>query len=264
MTNQATQDAFSGRPHRLVNLLGYLLIAVVVLRRLNDLAGIYSPALALTLLGAFTALYASEPLLSRHLRGYALTYFILQAGIVQVLGFFQSFQDTWALLYIVLGLQVGVRLGHRAAITCWSILVLSTFFTLALGFGLLSGVGRTLAYIVIGVLLITYDIQYAWHENALAESSVLLDELRKAHHDLEEFTARAQRLVTLQERERIIQELYDSVGQTVFAIELAAEATRLMLQKDPCRAVEQIDVLQGQTQFALGQMRRLIGQWRPG
>jgi hypothetical protein len=37
-----------------------------------------------------------------------------------------------------------------------------------------------------------------------------------------------------------------------------------MLDKDPLRAVGQLAGLQVQTQTALGQMRQLIGQWRPG
>jgi signal transduction histidine kinase len=61
----------------------------------------------------------------------------------------------------------------------------------------------------------------------------------------------------------MVQELYDSVGQKVFAIQLAAEATRLMLEQDPPRAAAQLGDLQEQTQSALSQMRQLIGQWRP-
>jgi signal transduction histidine kinase len=61
----------------------------------------------------------------------------------------------------------------------------------------------------------------------------------------------------------MVQELYDSVGQKIFAIQLAAETTRLMLQRDPHRAPEQLDALQAQTQSALSQMRQLIVQWRP-
>ena len=131
-------------------------------------------------------------------------------------------------------------------------------------FGLISGFGRALAYITIGVLLISYGIQYAQHEDALAESQVLLAELQEAHEKLKDYAAQAQALAAAQERSRMIQELYDSVGQKVFAIQLAAEATRLLLEKDPRRAAGQIDDLQEQTQSALGQMRQLIGQWRPG
>ena len=263
MSSQAALERFTGRSHRLVNVVGYLLIVVVALRRLNDLDGIYSPGLALVLLGAFTSLYAGEPWLSRRFSGYAWFYFVVQLNLVQVLGVFQSYQDTWALLYIVLGLQVGVRFPRREAIAWWSLFALSTFITLTVEFGLLSGPGRALAYMMIGVLLTTYDIQYSRHEDALAESQLLLAELSEAHQSLEEYAAQAEKLAAFQERNRMIQELYDSVGQKIFAIQLATEATHIMLEKDPRRAAEQIDDLQVQTQSALSQMRQLIGQWRP-
>jgi signal transduction histidine kinase len=135
---------------------------------------------------------------------------------------------------------------------------------MCLEFGFVSGFGRALAYIVISLFIISYDIQYSQHQDALADSQVLLAELQEAHGKLQDYAAQAEALAAAPERSRMIQELYDSVGQKVFAIQLAAEATRLMLAKDPQRAAGQIDDLQAQTQSALGQMRQLIGQWRPG
>ncbi len=263
MNSHLAPERFTSHSHRLVSLIGYLLIVVAALRRMNDLAGIYSPGFALSLLAGFTTLYMSEAWLTRRVSGYPRVYFMLQVILIQTLGVFREYQDTWALLYIVLGLQVAARFTRREAIAWWSFFALSTFITLAVEFGTLSGPGRALAYIMIGVLLTTYDIQYAWHEDALAESQMLLGELREAHKKLEEYAAQSEKLAAFQERNRIIQELYDSVGQKVFAIQLAAEATRLMLKKDPGRAAGQIDELQRQTQAVLGQMRQLIDQWRP-
>ena len=142
--------------------------------------------------------------------------------------------------------------------------ILSILVSFFFEFGLISGFGRAMAYIVIGVFLISYDVQVAQHETALEESQVLLAELREAHEKLQAYTAQADQLAAAQERERMVQELYDSVGQKVFAIQLAAEATRLMLEREPQRAGTQIEDLQVQTQSALSQMRQLIAQWRPG
>jgi signal transduction histidine kinase len=135
--------------------------------------------------------------------------------------------------------------------------------TLCLEFGVISGLGRALAYGVIGVLLISYDIQYAQHEDTLLESQVLLNELQEAHEKLKVHATQAQELAVVQQRNLMVRELYDSVGQKVFALQLATETTRLLLEKDPQRASAQIDDLQSQTQSALGQMRQLIEQWRP-
>ena len=264
MNKPAALDRFTARSHRIVYLLGYLLIFVFALRRPNDLVGAYSLAYVLALLGLFAVFYTAEPWLTQRFKLPQRVYFTVQVILIQLLGLFRDYQDTWALLYIVLGFQVAPRCSRKEAGAWWGLFVVSTLLTLSIEFGLISGPGRALAYIVIGFLVISYDVQYAQHEDALAESQMLVAELREAHRKLEAHAAQAEKLAAAQERNRIIQELYDAVGQKIFAIQLAAEATRLMLEQDPGRAAEEIDNLQAQTQAALGQMRQLIGQWRPG
>ena len=264
MNNRPTPDRLTTHSHRLVILLSYLLIIVVGLRRRYDLVGGYNIRLLLFLLGIFTVLFSSESQLSSRIKFYPRIYFIIQVIIVQVLGMFQEYQDTWAVLYILLGFQVAVRCSRKEAMIWFSLFVTSMLVTLSAEFGLVSGPGRALAYTVIGVLLISYDIQYAQHEDTLAESQMLLTELKDAHDKLQDYATQADRLAAAQERNQRIQELYDSVGQKIFAIQLATEATRLMVEKDPQRAAVQIDDLQMQTQSTLGQMRQLIEQWRPG
>lgn len=183
--------------------------------------------------------------------------------IVQWLGIFQEYKDTWAFLYIVLGFQVAVRYPLKRAVIWFGLFTISLLVTLSAEFGVTSGVGRAVAYEIIGVLLISYDVQYARHEDALAESQILVEELQEAHEKLKEHSAQAEKLAVMQQRNLMIRELHDSVGQKIFAIQLAAETTRLMLNKDPRQASEQIGNLQELTQSALGQMRQLIDQWRP-
>lgn len=264
MKDKAAPDRLTTRSHRLVRLINFLIIIIAALRRRYDLSGGFSIGFALSLLGLFAVLYATEPILSKKVKLYYRFYFAIQMIIVQLLGVFQDYQDTWALLFIVLGFQVAFHCSRKEALVWFSLFVASLLVSLSFEFGLISGPGRALAYIVIGVVLISYDIQYARHEDALSESQILLAELREAHQKLAEYAARAEELAAAQEHNRMIQELYDSVGQKIFAIQLAAEATRLNLEKDPQCAAGQIDNLQGQTQAALNQMRQLIGQWQPG
>ncbi len=264
MTTREASERLSSHSHRLATLISFLLIIVVALRRSNDLSGIFSLQLLVIPMGLFTLLFTSEPLVSRKIKSYHWVYFAVQVILVQCVGVFQEYQDTWALLYVVLGLQVASRCGRKEALAWFGIFGVSILATLLAEFGMISGPGRAIAYGVIGMLVITYDIQYAQHEDALAESKVLVNELREANRKLEEYAAQAEELAAVQERNRMVQELYDSVGQKVFAIQLASETARMMLGKDAVRARERIDDLQAQTQAALSQMRQLIEQWRPG
>jgi signal transduction histidine kinase len=264
MTDKSSPDRLTSRAHRLVHWLGYLLIAAVALRRRYDLAGNLDLVLILSLLGIFTLLYAVESFLSKRTRKFHRYYFAIQMLIALALGTFREYQDTWALLPIVLGFQVGVRCSRREAAVWFGLFAASLLAVLSFEFGLVSGLGRAAAYAVICILLISYDVQYARHEEALAESQVLLAELNEAHEKLAEYAGQAEALAVAQERERMVRELYDLVGQKIFAIQLAAETARLMLEREPSRAAAQIEDLQVQTQSALGNMRQLISQWRPG
>jgi signal transduction histidine kinase len=263
MKDRLAADLLTMHSHRLPHLFGYLLILVFALRRRYDLLEGFHLNQMLLLLGLFTLLYASEEIISHRKRSYPNVYFALQLIIVQCLGMFKEFQDTWALLYIVLGFQVAGRYPLKKALVWFGLFTISLLVTLSVEFGAISGIGRALSYEIIGVLLISYDIQYSRHEEALAESQVLVEELREAHEKLKEHAAQAEKLAAIQQRNRMLQELYDSVGQKIFAIQLSAEATRLMLKKGPQNIVEQLENLQSQTQSALGQMRHLIDQWRP-
>ena len=263
MKNRETADRLSTHSHWPVKLMGFVLILVVAQRRRFDLTGVFNLELVLFLLGLFTLLYATESLISRRINNYHRIYFVLQMIIVEVLGIFQEYQDTWALLFIVLGFQVATQCTRKEALLWYTLFTTSLLITLSIEFGVVSGVGRAMAYGIIGVLIISFDIQYSQHQDALAESQMLVAELQEAHQKLVEYAAQVEKLAALQERNRMVQELYDSVGQKIFAIQLAAETVLLLLEQDPGRASIQLDDLQLQTQSTLGQMRQLIEQWRP-
>jgi len=263
MRTQAVPEAIITHSHRFVSWISYLLIFTFALRRVIEMDEGYNLSLALVLTAVFTGLYASQPFISKGFAGYVRIYFSLQIILAFVLSLFQEYLDTVALLYIVLSFQAIVICPRKEALIWLSLFTCVTFFIFVIEFGLLSGLGRAMAYTVIGGFFINYDIQYSRHEDALAESQILLAELQEAHGKLEDYASRAEKLATAKERERIIQELYDAVGQKIFAIQLAAEATRIRLQEDPL-SMDLLDKLQVQTQDVLNQVRQLISQWRPG
>jgi signal transduction histidine kinase len=263
MSNREPSDRLTTHAHRFTLLLSYLLILVVVIRRQYDLAGSFSIGLLLVLSGLFTLLFATEKFFYARIKSYPTIYFALQTILILSIGIFQEYKDTWAILYIALGFQVAARCSRKEAYFWFTLFAGSLLVVLSVEFGAISGPGRALAYIVIAALLISYDVQYSQHEDSLDESQALLAELQEAHQKLAEHAAQAEILAALQQYNQMIQELYDSVGQKIFAIQLAAETNRLMLVKDPQRAAGQMVDLQAQTQSTLAQMRQLIEQWRP-
>jgi signal transduction histidine kinase len=70
------------------------------------------------------------------------------------------------------------------------------------------------------------------------------------------------RQAVLEERQRLARDLHDSVTQTLFSMTLTAEATRILLERDPTRVPAQLDRLHELTQEALAEMRALVRQLR--
>ena len=264
MRRLSSSDRITTREHLGVKILCWLVIFAVAFRRIEELNGTVGIASAIGWLGLFTILYASEPFLSRQFTRYPRGYFALQFLLVQTFGLFRTYQDTWALLYAVLSIQAAYRCPRRETLFWGGLFVVSTLITQSLAFGVLSGLGRASAFIVIGLIIVLYDSQYAQHEDADEESRLLLEELRLAHQKLSNDAARAEELAAARERERILRELHDSVGQKIFAVQLATGSALLFLEKDPEQVSLQLEVLQEQTSSALGQMRRLIEEWKPG
>jgi signal transduction histidine kinase len=263
MNRAAAPDRITTREHRAVKLLCGLMIFAAGLRRLAELNEAFSIGLALALLALFTVLFASESALSRRFAGYPRIYFTVQFLLVQMLGLFESYQDTWTLLFVVLGIQAAYRCPRREGLAWAALFAASSAITLSAEFGVLSGLGRASAFIVIGLIIVLHDSQFSQKEDSNEESRMLLEELRLAHHKLAEDATRSEDLAAARERDRILRELHDSVGQRIFAIQLAAESTLFLLEKDPARAAGPLGVLQEQTQAALDQMRQLIEEWKP-
>jgi signal transduction histidine kinase len=135
--------------------------------------------------------------------------------------------------------------------------------TLIPGVGWMEGMGLSLVMLGGGTFLISYELLYTQTQADQTESEVLLAELQQAHQELQAYAAQAEELAAARERNRLAQELHDSVSQVIFSITLTSHAARLLLERDPARVPEQLDRLQDMTGSALGQLRSLIAQLRP-
>ncbi|HET9849850.1 MAG TPA: histidine kinase [Candidatus Dormibacteraeota bacterium] len=67
----------------------------------------------------------------------------------------------------------------------------------------------------------------------------------------------------LEQRQRLARELHDSISQTVYGIALAARTARELLQTDPAKLSEPLDMVLRLSEAALAEMRALIFELRP-
>ncbi|HSG18668.1 MAG TPA: histidine kinase [Anaerolineae bacterium] len=73
----------------------------------------------------------------------------------------------------------------------------------------------------------------------------------------------AQTLATLQERQRLAQNLHDAVNQSLFSAGLIAEVLPRLWERDPAKGRQSLEDLRRLTRGALAEMRGLLAELRP-
>jgi signal transduction histidine kinase len=91
----------------------------------------------------------------------------------------------------------------------------------------------------------------------------MLDELQTAHRQLQGYANQMANLAVERERNLLARELHDSVTQTVFSMNLAAQSAHLLLDKEPPRAAGQLLRLEELAVSALREIQSLVSQLRP-
>ena len=250
------------RPHgyRGGYLIGYIMVGVVALRAILFYHGQPNFIIVMLLIAMYAVLYSLEPWLSNRFKRYRQVYFPLQTAFVIALSNLRPFLDFQSLLYFPLTIQVFRTFSRQLALGWTIFFVILLGITLVIGMGLLEGLALILSYLAAGTFLISYDFLYLRTQADQAESQQLLANLQAAHQKLQEHTAHTEGLAAARERNRLARELHDSVSQVIFSVTLISQAARLLLERDPARALGEIEHLQKMTSNALNQLRSLIAE----
>jgi len=215
------------------------------------------------LLAVFLTLLAIEPWLSRRSRLYTHLYLGLQTGIAIGLSLIPPKFDYYSILLVPLTLQavhvLQPRTGFRWIGTFVVIMAAFMFYGQAFNKALALVLIFAVLYLVFG----SYAVVARQTEAAREKSQVLLDELQTAHRQLQNYAAQAEDMAVIRERNRLARHLHDSVTQTLFTMTLTTDAALLLFDRDPARAVPQLDKLQALARSALAEMRSLISALRP-
>jgi signal transduction histidine kinase len=258
----------------------YLLYAAVALRGVVIFADDSRLPLVIGCFGAYGLLLFLEPLItvpkppgftkladqgtSFRQIWKSLLYLLLQSSLVIALMAVPETQDFFALLFVPLSLQAVLSFGRRLGYVCIAI------FSLAIILQLLGAEDGPLFGFAMGVffsgmcfLFGGYAHQVHTAEMARNQNQRTFSELQIAHHQLQGYADQAARLAVEQERNRLARNLHDSVTQTVFSMNLAAQSASLLLDKEPPRASEQLLRLEDLAASALSEIQILISQLRP-
>ena len=215
------------------------------------------------LLSGFLFFSALEPLLSRRSRLYTHLYLGIQSGIIVAVALMPHRDDWFSNLFIVLTLQAAHVLHSKTAFRWIAVFALIFIPLLLYTKGFSEGVPLVLTTTVAVFMIGSWLALISHAESSKHETQTLLSELQDTHRQLQLYTAQAEELAVLEERNRLARNLHDSVSQTIFSMRLNAEAARLLLEQDRAKAGEQLVRLQELAESALAAMRSLIHELRP-
>jgi signal transduction histidine kinase len=215
------------------------------------------------LLGGYLVLLIAEPFFFR--RNILLTYIylIVQIAIISTVALITPTVDFFAVLFCPLVVQVMHTFQQRTGFLITGIFTVITAILLLLGLGLEMGLPLIFIYGVIYFLLAAFIAIIREAEEAREESQKQQAELQSTHQQLQSYTAQAEELAVLEERNRMARNLHDSVTQTIFSMRLTAEAANMLLDNNPDRVGTELDKLQLLAKSALSEMRSLIYELRP-
>ncbi|WP_086824444.1 sensor histidine kinase [Allokutzneria sp. NRRL B-24872] len=87
-------------------------------------------------------------------------------------------------------------------------------------------------------------------------------ELAVAHKRLRDYAAQAERLATVQERNRVARDIHDGLGHSLTVIQMQVKAARAVLPTDSAKADDVLAKAQNQAESALGEVRRSVSTLR--
>jgi signal transduction histidine kinase len=248
----------------MVNLASFVIFIAVFIRVLAFSTEQPPQGPLVLLLGLFGLILITEMAISRRLRWYPALYLIIQSALAIALFLIPPRFDFLPTLFIPLVMRAISVYGYPVGYYWISFFGLSLIYPMMVTWN-----GKIEGYIMIAlfcaVYLLTgnYANQIRKVEMARQENERLLRELQKTHRQLQDYTAQIEDHAAARTRTRMAQELHDSVTQTIFTVNLAAQTAGLLIKNDPAQATRQIDRMVELAGQASDEITTLVSQFRP-
>jgi len=195
----------------------------------------------------------------------ALFYFGIQMGLaVLVYGLFQK-NSSLGVLWLVLLIPVAhsvilLRSTGIAVVSSVTILIFATFFVYCRGWSQLAS--ALLAFIFAVFFTLVFTLLAASSERSRGEVEVMACKLSAANQKLREYAVQAEELAATRERNRLAREIHDTLGHYLTVVNVQIEVARMMVQRDPSKALDALNKAQTLTQEGLLDIRRSVSALR--
>ncbi|MGD9144454.1 MAG: sensor histidine kinase, partial [Anaerolineae bacterium] len=131
-----------------------------------------------------------------------------------------------------------------------------------LDFGLEEALYAGFVYAGINIFFGAFAATMRRVDAARRKSDALLQELREAHEQLQEYALRVEELTVVEERNRLSREMHDTIGHRLTVASVQLEGAQRLCAQDPERAASIIGTVRGQVREALGELRSTVATLR--
>lgn len=196
-------------------------------------------------------------------RGSALALVLLAIGLALAMGLVGPRAPFYLMHFVILG-HVFFRFPVRlAAVLCGvSYLVLAATFILI---GVPAGqVFEIMGGILFGYIFFGAAVHLAVEQRrAREETERLLAELKDAHQRLQTYAVEVETLSVARERQRLAQDVHDSVAHVLTGLLVQLQAARKVLQTDMASAAARLVTIEEAARRGLDEVRRAVRAMRP-
>ena len=250
----------------------FLIFSAVFLRAVVVLSGAAEFRGILVLLSAYGVLMATEAWLVHQSKrpelikspGMQFAYLCLQAILVLGLLLVSDYEDFLAELFIPISLDAVSFFGRRVGFRLIAVFCLGmTGVLLFSPEGPLFGFAMSVLYSGLCFVFGAYAGQVQKAEAARTQNQDTYEELQGAHRQLQAYADRLVDLAAERERNHLARDLHDSVTQTVFSMNLAAQSARLLWDRAPSQVGEQLNRLEELASSAQQEIQSLVTQLSP-
>jgi signal transduction histidine kinase len=249
----------------------FLIFSAVFLRAMVVLSDAPEFRTVLTLLTAYGLLLLTATWLAHDTNSVLpqsplaqLMYLSIQSLLVLSMLLVSNYEDFLAELFIPLSLDAVTFFGRRSGfrlVTAFSLAMIGVLLFSPEGplFGLAMGVLYSGLCFVFG----GYADQVQKAEAARLQIQRSYGDLQEAHRHLQEYTDHLASLAVERERSHLARDLHDSVTQTVFSMNLAAQSVCLLWDREPARMAGQLSRLEELATSAQREIQSLVSQLSP-
>jgi signal transduction histidine kinase len=255
------------RRFRLLNVTGYLTVAAVAAAGITNMQpgpGRWAALGILIVFGCFISRYPDLKDGSTSRRAHV--YLAVQTALIVALFVLEqaNYPATlyFSILFFILSAVATLALPLKTAalwILVFSLLSAADFI---LGKGLEQGLQMALPFAGGYLFFGAFADALNKAEAAQKESARLLEELRAAHGQLQEYASQVETLAVVEERNRLSREMHDAVGHRLTVASVQLEGAQRLISKEPDRAARMVGTVREQVREALTELRRAVATLR--